>query len=869
MRYFRSQQLLLLTLAPLIFHPIHVESATWIKNSKSFKKNDKDLFFQAKKREENGQFSEAILLYEQLLKDPEQEALVNKCSVAKLYLLLNRFEEASSILKGAEGVESRYLLALCYLQQNRLSAAKELLESCVDQLPQLLQKSSLLQLIEMAALSKDWKSVEDYLSTLKSSSHHEWNQRVELLKAYYQLKQGKELSTPLPEQVADSQRGFLFIIKGLELVQKEQLEDAEPLFMQVWASEKDPYIETESLAYQSLAHIHLFLAVDPEKEKGKQLSHLLTAQELLQQDPHPSLVTKCHLHITQWRVVGDADSLHEAQKTLSQLSSPLDLSFILKLLNKNEIGKFFTERKQLQSTVLAPVALSFLEKADAGGSKKDLEMALYLIEQLLALDLPTEERVPLLFSHIKGLYIDGSRRALEKTYSDLEALSSLGATQESDYYRGLTLTKQAALANNPQLLNRARKFLKKASAPQNLIAAKALFALASNEMSLENTESAKKYFVEAAECFGPHPLGAEALYFAAVTSKKGGQEVAEIQETLKHRFPKSRYNADLLLLDLPHERLILADKSATLTLQKISTHFSHTPAAVEANFLLGLNSKKSHRSTTGALLAPKDEQGALNFFERAYSNYLNLERASFSSADEQQWLASLALSAKMEKAKLLMDIAEQSNPVKKEFYLRRAGDTLVSLQNALQKELLLLLDREAPLLEINQLLGSVQVKLGKEALAESYFTRALEHAKACHMTRSPLLSKSLFELAKLQFNQKHPNHALSLLNQAKEALPIGQGYQELLLVMWMTEADWQLKMKEPSKALILLSNAINEDIASPLRLKAMYLRGRLYQEEGQDDLAYRQFKTLSRFSGDYANLAKEKVREYEHARLLP
>ena len=61
--------------------------------------------------------------------------------------------------------------------------------------------------------------------------------------------------------------------------------------------------------------------------------------------------------------------------------------------------------------------------------------------------------------------------------------------------------------------------------------------------------------------------------------------------------------------------------------------------------------------------------------------------------------------------------------------------------------------------------------------------------------------------------------------------------------------------------MLLLSQIINEDAASNLRIKAMYLRAEIYELEERHDLAIKQLEATSIKGGDWALKAKTKLEE--------
>ena len=64
---------------------------------------------------------------------------------------------------------------------------------------------------------------------------------------------------------------------------------------------------------------------------------------------------------------------------------------------------------------------------------------------------------------------------------------------------------------------------------------------------------------------------------------------------------------------------------------------------------------------------------------------------------------------------------------------------------------------------------------------------------------------------------------------------------------------------ELDEAMILLSKVINDDTISSLRLKAMFIRAEIYEQQGRQELAIKQLEATSKKGGEWALKAKEKL----------
>ena len=84
---------------------------------------------------------------------------------------------------------------------------------------------------------------------------------------------------------------------------------------------------------------------------------------------------------------------------------------------------------------------------------------------------------------------------------------------------------------------------------------------------------------------------------------------------------------------------------------------------------------------------------------------------------------------------------------------------------------------------------------------------------------------------------------------------------ELLLDISIEKSNYYVKKGELDKAMMLLSQVINRDSASQLRLKAMLLRAEIYELQKRRDLAIKQLEACQKKGGEWGQEAKRKLKE--------
>ncbi|MFN0065073.1 MAG: tetratricopeptide repeat protein [Chlamydiales bacterium] len=156
-------------------------------------------------------------------------------------------------------------------------------------------------------------------------------------------------------------------------------------------------------------------------------------------------------------------------------------------------------------------------------------------------------------------------------------------------------------------------------------------------------------------------------------------------------------------------------------------------------------------------------------------------------------------------------------------------------------------------------LAESYMKLSMAGKAQERLGAMLEHYRERGVKEGLYLSHTWRELGKLAFQCKDYETALNCLKIAES---VGKNYlsaeQKLKINLMISEC--YRYQKEYDTAMRLLSNVINADIASPLRLKAMYLRAEIYELQDRHELAIRQLEATAKYGGEWGILAKDKLR---------
>ncbi|HEY4832950.1 MAG TPA: hypothetical protein VIH61_10375, partial [Waddliaceae bacterium] len=152
------------------------------------------------------------------------------------------------------------------------------------------------------------------------------------------------------------------------------------------------------------------------------------------------------------------------------------------------------------------------------------------------------------------------------------------------------------------------------------------------------------------------------------------------------------------------------------------------------------------------------------------------------------------------------------------------------------------------------------LKQGKDLSAQRLLNQMLTHYTESGIEEGYYLFQVWQELGKLAMHCQDYNTALHYFELSHES---GKNFlsDDQKLTLWLLQSDCFREKKEYDIAMRLLSKVINAQTASPLRLKAMFLRAEIYELEGRPELAIRQLESAAKKGGEWAHKAQEKLRE--------
>ncbi|MCH9703321.1 MAG: hypothetical protein K0U13_00885, partial [Chlamydiae bacterium] len=332
------------------------------------------------------------------------------------------------------------------------------------------------------------------------------------------------------------------------------------------------------------------------------------------------------------------------------------------------------------------------------------------------------------------------------------------------------------------------------------------------------------------------PFAGDGWYFAAQAAQKLGKDAKRtrrLRRQVYENYPSSQFASEAYFHQFAYSQYLEGDQRAMEHLAPFCQLFPKSPLVVAVNYLMGRAAdlvekkqwyfKEAIRSFHSCQLF---DPSAISFL---YHARLELALLYKLREEPQEALKTLDL--------LLHELANEHHPLASK--LPEPFSFYERAQYALARTYL----------ELDQR-GKAQEALGE--LLECYSKRGTD--------KSYFLAAAWRENGKIAANCEDHQTALSCFELAQScgaALFSDEESLDLLLLQsgcYRAKSDYDMAMK-------LLSKVINADVASALRLRAMYERAEIYEMQERPELAIRQLESMVKMGGQWAELATEKLKD--------
>lgn len=238
----------------------------------------------------------------------------------------------------------------------------------------------------------------------------------------------------------------------------------------------------------------------------------------------------------------------------------------------------------------------------------------------------------------------------------------------------------------------------------------------------------------------------------------------------------------------------------------------------------------------------KDLTKAIDFFQKAENKVEEYLQKKGYSPYRLEMLKNLKVQAQIERGKSLLEIGKGSQGGKRKIFLSYAEELFeqIAKENPLSPDILYYLVKSC-ICEDKQQKGLLLLEN-----LPSFFSSQ----------ESPFLFKLCMQKGKIE---EQLNNFLEATKSYEKASQIPGISSENQLKAWIKEGLCFQALKEYPQAMTLFSQVINQNVASPKRIDAMFLRADLYEIQGRHALAIKQWEAIAKKGGDRAQEAKTKL----------
>lgn len=361
-----------------------------------------------------------------------------------------------------------------------------------------------------------------------------------------------------------------------------------------------------------------------------------------------------------------------------------------------------------------------------------------------------------------------------------------------------------------------------------------------------NYDEAQNQWMLLLQKFPHSPYRPDALYWIARAKEETNgdpKETASIHREITLKYPDFAYADEVYFNQYSLKEYLQGDREAVIHLDRFSTLHPSSPLTIVANYLIGLDKKEERRSIEGKSIRRKNVKDAIHAFELSQKNYDRLK-------PEELYYRHVRNLAALERGNLYMEISNESNGPKKDIYRRYALEQLSPLVNE---------DKEISAQAVVQL-AAIYMAQGELEQAKLFVSKELEKWEDGSGAALVTLNTIQGQIAHEQRDYETAWHYFVKAEEKGEGKFLSHDQE---LDLWIRQALCYQELELYDQAMLLFSKAINRNVVSSQRLRAMYLRAEVYLRQGREELAKKQWEAVALKGGEWAQRAKKKLEEGE------
>lgn len=865
-------------------------------------------------------YSDAIPLYSQLLTFQTEEELRSQLALrlATCYLEEQQPQKALALLSPLTGnfrPQGLYLMSLAHRQLGESSNALSLLQQCslcndsqrYNNFIALEQGYHFIQIRDFTNAQRVLKSIPwqanhslpYYLAQLNLAKidlmTHQWDSALQTLLL---------LSHYLPQQhVLNNERIYL---QGWLLLAKHQNSQAAACFDELLAKALGSTSEWPCQVLNGLimSYLRQVLLLESSKDQVQLLLSKVekALQQLLTRAPtETSYLLLSDFYLIKAKRLSDSDSYVKAQQLLERqdLFSSLD-GHREALLKCAEAAPSYQERNQLYERLSRdsehPKAfarkvwllkgLNHFEEGLKSQKEQALNTMTWQFEEaaqafaqaiLIGGDLDLElspfilKYQALAFAYQHPVKAQQAWQVITQLIADPSFLSAFESPQEM-----YCLAAWIALhLDQNELLQQVKVLLQQGETDVNcsmIWKERCLKFEGLIHLQLEQWLEADALFVRLLQDY-PHSSSCGETWFwraYGADQQKNHLLRKEYLQQVYTQDPQSAY-APLAYFHLySYQDYIQGQRKALKHLQAMPLLFPSHPLLITAHYLIGLNHKKDYLSEEGQILRRKDWIAAIEAFESSESTFDHLFENNFIPSSQLSYYTQVRYRAQLERAQANLAIAKSSRGGKKQIYLEYAEGVFKQLIQEFNSPSSLAWEHLVHSLSpYPKVWAEAEFKLAQTyeekkwwEEAETTLNESLKHYQQAQVTQGYGLMRVWYEKGKLAQRQENEKIALQYFIEAEKATPGHMGLSpHEKLDLWIQQSLCCKALNQLDEAMRLLSRVINDDVISPLRIKAMFLRAEIYELQGRPELAIKQLEATASKGGEWAQKAQEKLEQ--------
>ncbi len=765
------------------------------------------------------------------------------------------------------GPEGKYQLGIVLYEQNQYQEAKDVFLSLYQNEEGTLHLFDVhLYLARIALAEKDLAQAEKWLATGKETNETAYLRGLIHLHRGAHKKAASCFENSLSSnELKDSPKEILYLLG------KSYLKITDTPFLQVM--EQLLYFDKAGKIFELLfarapTETSILALAEYCVKRGRHLHEPTAyrrAEELLS---HPLLKNSKEATILATLLKAEIAPTYHARDTLYlQLldSTPLSSSYygkelFLKGLNDFNEGESFLQKKNFsEANGYFERAAEVFSKAYETLKKEDPSLALHSItfvgEARLRQGTPQ--------ALIAGI---GS---LDRAISDSKTIEKIEYPDGIYYLKGTLAGTLAETSEKQKYSHLAEQTLKEGLAqyPAGPFANDIFYMMGTLAYKKGKYTEAESIFLQVAEKNTGPILSSQALYWAAMSAEKQGK-AKEVAQNYRRRlitdYPNAPLSAEAYFLCYTYSDYLQGERAAIKHLQGMGEHYPDSPYRLNASYLIGLDYKRDRKTPEGKWIRKRNLTAAIDHFNEVESLYDRLQKNKLISEENEYAFVYLRYRAMLERALANLSIAKESEGAKREIYLEYAEEVFQEMIYDLQTTIHSLASTSLQEEALHWLIQTY-LEAGRIQDAESTALLLLEKYKTAKTTRGYFLSRLWYQRGVGALRNNSPLTAIEHFQQAEET---GKGKilgVDQRLDLWIQQSACFLALKKYDEAMLLLSKVINQDVVSGLRLKAMFLRAEVYEQQGRYELARKQLEATMKKGGEWAIKAKQKL-EAEYAK---